>query len=782
MNIFEKIKLLNGMDVWHTAKIEGKLPSILLSDGPNGIRKQIDFGDNLGISSSEPATLFPALATLACSFNPKTAYKMGDALGKEARSLGVNVLLAPGINIKRNPMCGRNFEYFSEDPYLSGILAKNYIEGVEENNVGTSLKHFAVNNQEDYRFNIDAVVDERALREIYLKNFELALQAKPKTVMCSYNKLNGELASQNKWLLTDILRDEFKYEGLVVSDWGAVSNPVKSLKAGLDLEMPATYGYSERLITKAYKKGEVSEEEINRSANRVIKLVNEYKDVTPLHLDREYVEEVARDVARDSIVLLKNDGVLPFSKDEKVLIIGEFAKKPRNQGGGSSFVNLYSISTLLSKIDNYTTNYKYLKGYSLDQKENSEELLNEAIKEAGNYDKVLIMAGLPDDYETEGLDRTSIDLPIEHLRLIDEVSKVNSNIVVNLFTGGAVAMPFVNKVKGIINSHLLGFDSGTPLLDIIYGKVSPSGRLAYTNPIKIEDDITTKNFANSNNAVYYQESIYVGYRYYETFNKNVLFPFGYGLSYSSFQYSDLTIDNNDITKDGKINVSVKIKNTGNVKASEVVLLFIQNNNSSVHKPLRELRRFSKVELEPNQEEEVKFSLEYNDFSYYDVNLKRFNVDKGIYKVEICKNAREVILSKEVERKENDPDFILHEKSNYFNLDKVTDEDFKKLFSYELPPRNIKKKRPYTLDNNLEDVKHTLIGKIMYKMVYKEASKFYKQDDKNWLTNVINNTIGKTPLRTIATMSGGIITLRQMQALIDLMNFRIFKGLANIWRK
>ena len=286
---------------------------------------------------------------------------MGDALGKEARSLGVNVLLAPGINIKRNPMCGRNFEYFSEDPYLSGILAKNYIEGVEENNVGTSLKHFAVNNQEDYRFNIDSVVDERALREIYLKNFELALQAKPKTVMCSYNKLNGELASQNKWLLTDILRDEFKYEGLVVSDWGAVSNPVKSLKAGLDLEMPATYGYSERLITKAYKKGEVSEEEINRSANRVIKLVNEYKDVTPLHLDREYVEEVARDVARDSIVLLKNDGVLPFSKDEKVLIIGEFAKKPRNQGGGSSFVNLYSISTLLSKIDNYTTNYKYLK-------------------------------------------------------------------------------------------------------------------------------------------------------------------------------------------------------------------------------------------------------------------------------------------------------------------------------------------------------------------------------------------------------------------------------------
>ena len=259
------------------------------------------------------------------------------------------------------------------------------------------------------------------------------------------------------------------------------------------------------------------------------------------------------------------------------------------------------------------------------------------------------MAGLPDDYETEGLDRTSIDLPIEHLRLIDEVSKVNSNVVVNLFTGGAVAMPFVNKVKGII-LHLLGFDSGTPLLDIIYGKVSPSGRLAYTNPIKIEDDITTKNFANSNNAVYYQESIYVGYRYYETFNKNVLFPFGYGLSYSSFQYSDLTIDNNDITKDGKINVSVKIKNTGNVKASEVVLLFIQNNNSSVHKPLRELRRFSKVELEPNQEEEVKFSLEYNDFSYYDVNLKRFNVDKGIYKVEICKNAREVILSKEVERK------------------------------------------------------------------------------------------------------------------------------------
>lgn len=780
MDINEKIKLLSGKDVWHTHDIGGKLSSIMMSDGPSGIRKQNDASDNLGVNSSVPATLFPAPATLACSFNPRMAYLMGDAIGKEARSQGVSVVLAPGINIKRNDLCGRNFEYFSEDPLLAGIMGKNYIEGLQSNNVGASLKHFATNNQEDYRYTIDSVVDERALREIYLRNFEIALSANPATVMCSYNKLNGVQVAHNKWLLTDVLRGEFKYNGLVVSDWGAVCDRVESLKAGLDLEMPTTYGFSEKKVKKAYKQGEISKELIEESANRVISLVNKYKDNEVKKLDYNFSKEAARKIATESIVLLKNDNILPFSKEEKILIVGEFAEDARNQGGGSSFVNLLEKFTILSEIDNYSSNYKYLKGYSLSNEEDDEKLREEVLKEAKDFDKILIMSGLPSSYETEGVDRSNIDLPKSHLRLIEEVSKVNKNVVVNLYLGGSVAMPFFKNVKGIINSHLLGFNSGTPLLDILYGKVSPSGRLAYTNPLRIEDNISTKNFGNSNNAVYYSESIYVGYRYYTTLNKEVLLPFGYGLSYSSFEYSNLIIDTSEISKDNTINVSVNVKNSGNMEASEVVLLFVENNESTVHKPLRELRKFDKVHLAPGEIKEVKFSLDYEDFSYYDVNLKRFHVDKGTYKIQICKNANEVIDEMLVKRVENDPDFITHEENIYRNIDQVNDEDFQKLFSYNLPPRDIKKTKPYSLENNLEDVKDTFVGKMMYKMIFKETRNLYKTNDKDWVVQVINNTIGKTPLRTIATMSNRIISLRQMQALVDLMNGKIIKGLLKIW--
>lgn len=407
-------------------------------------------------------------------------------------------------------------------------------------------------------------------------------------------------------------------------------------------------------------------------------------------------------------------------------------------------------------------------------------LLKEVLLEAKDYDKVLIMSGLPDDYETEGVDRTNIDLPSSHLKLIDQVSKINNNVVVNLYTGAAIAMPFINNVQGVINSHLLGFDSATALLDIIYGKVSPSGRLAYTNPFRIEDNISSKNFANANNAVYYLESIYVGYRYYVTRQKEVLFPFGYGLSYSSFEYSNIFIDRDVITKDNKITLKVNVKNTGNIEASEVVMVFIENNKSSVHKPLRELRKFDKVNLQPKEEKVVEFTLEYDDFSYYDVNLKRFHVDRGKYKIQVCKNANEVILEEVVKRLENDFDFIEHEVSAYNNVDIVSDEDFRKLFNYELPLRNVKRNGPYSLDNNLEDVKETFIGKLLYKLIFKEVEKLYKSNDKNWVVNVVNNTIGKTPLRTIATMSNKVISLRQMQALVDLMNRKIIRGLLKVW--
>jgi len=782
MDIKTRIKLLNGMDVWHTQAIDECLPSILLTDGPHGVRKQYNDSDNLGINNSIPATLFPSLTNLSCTFNEELAYFMGDALGKECKSLGVNVLLGPGINIKRNALCGRNFEYLSEDPYLSGTLAAKYIEGLQSNNVAASLKHFACNNQETYRYNINTIVDERALKEIYLKNFQLALAAKPKTVMCSYNKLNNILVSENKYLLDDILRKEFKYPGVIISDWGAVSNPVESLKATLDLQMPATYGYTYKKIKQAYKKGKLDKETIINSSNRIIKLINELKDKKIENFDRDYVEEIARKVATESIVLLKNeDNILPFNTNEKILVVGEFASNPRCQGGGSSFVNCYHKYTLLTEIDKFTRNYKYLQGYSLDNPYLDDKLTYDVINEAQNYDKVLIMTGLPDTYEIEGIDRKDFNIPSSHLKLIEEVRKINKNIVVCLYTGSAVKMPFIDQVKGIVNCHLLGFDSGTPLLNVLFGRVSPSGRLPYTNPKEIFDDITSKNFANSNNAVYYLESIYVGYRYFETFNKEILFPFGYGLSYANITYSNLEVDKDVINKDELITVKVKVKNNSNIKASEVVMLFIQNNKSSVYKPLRELRKYTKVSLNPYEEKEVTFSLDYFDFSYYDINLKRFHVDKGIYKVQICKNAKEVLLEKEIQRLENDKDFVKHPFSNYFNVDNVTIEDFQKLFTFKLPPLNLKKKRPFSLDNNLEDIKDTFLGKIICKMIFKETKKLYKEKDKNWVINYINNTIMQTPLRTIAMMSNQKISLFKMQAIVDFINFRIFKGFINLIR-
>mgnify|MGYP000881330898 CR=1 FL=1 len=773
MKIEDKIKLLSGKDTWHTANIESEnIPSIMMADGPHGLRKQMDSEDNLGIKGIYKATLYPAATTVACTFNKDLAYKMGKMIGGEARNLDVQVVLGPGINIKRNPLCGRNFEYYSEDPYLAGIMGYHWIEGLQSNHVGASLKHFAANSQETLRLWSDSVIDERALREIYLKNFEIAVKAKPATIMCCYNKVNGSFGSENKSLLTDVLRRDWGYQGMVVSDWGAVSNRVKGILAGLDLEMPSSKGYYDKKLLEAFKKDEIKEEDIDKCVKRVLNLVNEYKDNQVLDFNQEDAYKTAQEIAREGIVLLKNDNILPLKPEERIAVIGEFAEKPRIQGGGSSHINPIRQESLLSRISAYTNNYHYFKGYSLKDDQYSEDLSQEVLDNIKGYDKVIFMTGLPEWLESEGEDRKDLSLPLSHLKLLEEILKLNTNVIVTLYIGAQVEMPFFQKVKAILNCNLLGEASGSPILDILYGKENPSGRLATTFPIKLEDDPSTSNFANTNNALWYVESIFVGYRYYTTYQKRVLFPFGYGLSYTNFEYRDLEVSSNEITEDGKITVRCKVKNTGDFPGKEVIQLYVENSRTQLYKPLRELRCFEKIDLSVGEEKEVSFTLDYSDFSYYDVNLKEFYVDKGIYKIQICKNSEAVILEKPVEKKFNKPGYKWSGKKEYH----LTDQDFIEVYDRPLPPRNIRRRRPYTMDDNVLSVERTLVGRILKRTLIKKIKKMSINQDQ---TDMIISQAMSVPFRTLASMSGGVITLEQMEGIIDILNLKFIRGMKKL---
>ena len=779
MNLKEKASLLSGKDVWHTASIEKlDIKSIMMADGPHGLRKQVDSSDNLGLNSSYKATLFPSAAAVACSFNTDMAYKMGKAIGKEARGADVQVVLGPGINIKRNPMCGRNFEYYSEDPYVSGVMGEAWIRGLQSQNVGASLKHFAANNQETYRHISNSVIDMRALREIYLKNFEIAIKANPATVMCSYNKLNGIYASESYFLLTQVLRSEWGYKGLVVSDWGAVSNRVLGLINGLDLEMPSSRGYNTKKIIKAHKKEYIVDNDIDSSVKRVLDLVNKYVNNKNIPYDFEVHHQVSQKIARESIVLLRNENkILPLKKDEKIALVGAFAKHPRVQGGGSSYINPHKIENVFDEIVNYTNNYQYFQGYTLDGDGYDQSLVDEIVNIATSFDKIIIMTGLPESYETEGFDRDNIDLPLGHLKLIDAIIKVNKNIIITLYIGSQVAMPFKDEVQAILNCHLLGSASAVPLLDILFGKVSPSGRLATTYPIDILDDPSTKNFADGNNAVLYEESIFVGYRYYTTFKQECLYPFGYGLSYSDFEYSDLTVSSDTINPEIQIEVKVKVKNVGTMPASEVVQLYVGNNRSSVYKAVRELRAFEKVHLEIGEEKEVTFTLNYSDFSYYDIYMKKFHVNMGTYKIQICKDAAHIIMQKEISRLENEPGYEDHYQTGYNKHHyEVTTTDFQYILGRPVPLKNTVKKRPFSMDSTLNDVKQTFVGNILYHKVLSEAKKLNANSSDEWMKKVIDKTLMEMPLRNLAYMSGGKISLTTMERLVDMINFRYLRGL------
>ncbi len=639
MTLEEKAAMCCGKDFWHLHGIERLgVPSIMVSDGPHGLRKQAEKADHLGVSKSVPATCFPSGAGLACSWDRTLLEKVGNALAVEALVENVSILLGPALNIKRSPLCGRNFEYLSEDPYLTSELAASYVNAVQSKGIGTSIKHFAANNQETRRMTISSEVDERTLREIYLPGFEGPVKnAGPWTVMCAYNRLNGEYCSENAYLLDEILRKEWGYKGFVVSDWGAVNERADALKAGLELEMPSSNGTGIRKIIEAVNSGELEMDVLDEAVRRLLGIINkavsEKKEVSVF--DSEKHHKLARKVAGECLVLLKNeDSVLPLQKSGKIAVIGELAKKPRYQGGGSSHINPTRIEIPFDELQNAGTgaDITYSRGYSLSTDDADSALISEAVKAASEADTVILYIGLPERIESEGYDRSDMGLPSNQNTLVNAIAEVNNNIVIILANGAPVEMPWISRVKAILEGYLGGQAAGGAVADIIFGKVNPSGKLAESFPVFLGQNPSHTNFPGGHNKVEYREGLFIGYRYYDKTGIPVLFPFGHGLSYTSFEYSELRVDKNSISDNETVKISLTIKNTGTVAGKEIVQIYIRDSKSSVVRPDKELKAFNKISLEPGESQIIEFELRKRAFAFYNTDIRDWYVESGEFEI------------------------------------------------------------------------------------------------------------------------------------------------------
>ena len=648
MTLEEKAGMCSGLDFWHLKSVDRlDIPSVMVSDGPHGLRKQDDKADHLGINESIKAVCFPPAVLSACSFDRDLLRELGDTVGKEAQATDVSVVLGPAVNIKRSPLCGRNFEYYSEDPYLAGESAAAFIDGVQSHHVGTSIKHFAANNQELNRMSCSSEVDERTLREIYLPAFETAVRkSQPYTVMCSYNKINGTYSSENPWLLTEVLRDEWGFEGYVMSDWGAVNERVPGLKAGLDLEMPTSGGLTDREIVAAVQDGSLDESVLDQAVERILRITftwldnREEQDFT-LEADHE----TARRIAEESMVLLKNENILPLTPSENVVFIGGFAKKPRYQGGGSSHINSFRVDSAIDAVRDIAE-VSYVEGFSSSKDIYDEKLAAEAVEAAKKADKAVIFAGLPDSFESEGYDRSHMRLPECQDRLIREIAEVQPNTIVVLHNGSPVEMPWKDDVKGLLEAYLGGQAGGSAVVNILYGKVNPSGKLAETLPLKLSDNPSYLNFAERE-KVNYSEGVFVGYRYYDAKEMEVAFPFGHGLSYTTFKYSNLKLDRTEMTDQDTLTVSVDVTNTGSRAGKEVVQLYVSDRTGSVRRPLKELKGYEKVSLDPGETKTVTMTLDKRSFAWYSTELHDWYAASGEYEILIGASSRDIRLTEEI---------------------------------------------------------------------------------------------------------------------------------------
>lgn len=762
MTLEDRIALCSGENFWETKKYEKYgIPSLFMCDGPHGLRKQENVADMLGVNESRKATCFPAEVTTAGSWDPELLTAIGSAIGQEAREQGVGLVLGPGANLKRNPLCGRNFEYFSEDPYLAGKLAAGFIRGAEAQGIGTSLKHFAVNSQEKSRFTSNSVLDDRTLRELYLTAFEIAVkEGKPSTVMCAYPKLNGVHCSDNKALLTDILRTEWGFPGLVVTDWGAMNDRIEGFRAGCDLNMPGGSDYMEKEVFQAIQAGKLPEKCVNDSARRVLKLVFRAAETlkNPAHCDYEAHHVLAKRAALEGAVLLKNeDGILPLKKDAKIAVIGAMAKNLRYQGSGSSHIN----PTKLSQPLDFLPDALYAPGCD-DRGDTTEDLLSQAAKTAQEAEISVIFAGLPDRYEFEGFNRADMKMPDGQLRMIDAVTAANPNTVVVLLCGSAVECPWADRVKGILYMGLPGQAGGEAVADLLCGRANPSGKLAESWPLSYADVPSSEIYGKTDDALY-QEGVYVGYRYYGKAGVPVRWPFGYGLSYTTFAYSDLTVDGNA--------VSVAVKNTGSFAGAEVVQLYIRAPQDGLHRPLRELKGFQKVFLQSGESRTVTFPLTDRSFAVWQDGWK---IPAGKYTV--CIGG----LTASIEKSGETLPVPAWQKGSFYEscTGKPNQADWEAMLGRTYAPP-VLKKGSFIMDNTVLEMKdYSLIMKIMFKAVEATIAKGFggKKDYENPEFRMLMNSSAGSPLRSMQIsggMKGGVLP-----GMLEMANGHFFRGL---WR-
>lgn len=650
LTLEEKASFCSGDSFWYIRGIERLgLPRINMTDGPHGLRKADESVGNTTFGLNVIATCFPPACCVASSWDPEVTAKLGATVAEECIAEGCSIILGPGCNIKRSPLCGRNFEYYSEDPVLSSQMAKGMVQGAQGKNVGTSLKHFFGNNQELNRYTYSSIMDERTAREIYLRSFEDTIkEAQPWTVMCCYNAINGVFGSENTHALREVLKDEWGFEGFVVSDWGASNFRPDGVRAGMDLQMPGPDEYSNNKVAEYVKNGKLDVKYLDDSVKRILRVVQKAMKVTKREkFSFEEHDKIAKEIATESMVLLKNDGILPLQKGKKVAFIGPYAKEPRYQGSGSSFINTWKVTSALKAMESYKyAEVKFAQGCVGDKDEGNKKLLDEAVAVAKEVGTVVLFLGLPDSYEAETVDRTHMNIPECQAKLLEEVAKVAKKTVLVLHNGSPVVMPYVGKMNAIVEAYLGGQNVGSATIEVLYGDVNPSGKLAESFPLEMEHNPSHGSFGHPEEVVY-TEGIFVGYRFYQRHKTQVLFPFGHGLSYTTFSYSGLKLNKTSMKDNETLEVSFSVKNTGKVAGKEVVQLYVADEVSSVPRPVRELKKFAKIFLKPGESKEVKFSLSFRDFAFWSTKLNKWYVETGSFSIEVGASSEDIKLTQKV---------------------------------------------------------------------------------------------------------------------------------------
>ncbi|WP_026490340.1 glycoside hydrolase family 3 C-terminal domain-containing protein [Butyrivibrio sp. XBB1001] len=777
MTIEEKAAFLSGKGEWQTREFERLgIPSIFCSDGPHGIRKQAGAGDHLGLNESLPATCFPTAATVANSWDTELGEELGKTLGKEAMAEGVNVLLGPGLNIKRSPLCGRNFEYFSEDPYLAGKMAASYVRGIQSQGVYACPKHFAVNSQELRRMAMNAVVDERTLREIYLTGFEIAVkEGKAKTIMSAYNEVNGTYANENKHLLTDILRKDWGFDGIVITDWGASNDHALGVAAGSNLEMPNPGLDSARELVAAVESGKISMEDVDARVDELLDAVMTlYVNAQGKSddFDKAAHHAVARKAATESTILLKNEGnILPLKPGAKVAIIGDFAFVPRYQGAGSSLVNPTKIETVSEILGNYDIQViGSSRGYSRTGEEDA-ATRKEALDIAKRADIVLFFFGLNEDSESEGMDRTHMRIPQNQINLLQELGQVNKNLVGIISAGSAIEMPWHHYFKAILHGYLNGQAGASAVMDILTGKVCPSGKLSETVPRRLEDTPAYRYYPSTERTSEYRESVFVGYRYYETAEVPVLYPFGFGLSYTSFEYSDL-----NVTEEG---ISFTIKNVGQMEGAEVAQMYVSLPDAKVFRPEKELKGFAKVFLKPGESKKVEIAFDDKTFRYWNVKTNKWEVEGGQYKILLGASSADIRLTGDITRTATTEElpYVQEKMPTYYSgkIQTVEDAEFEALLGRSIPDG--KWSGLLTANDAICQMYYAKSG--LARFAYKRLTAMKKKADESGKPNLNVLFIYNMPFRAMAKMTGGAVSMDMVDGIVDIVNGKFFGGLGKV---